>query len=110
MNYVTLYIFNSRELYCKLEWLANCVAKKVAKGEFISSGHLENCSSVRSLIASGSKKVREMEDYTPGKEERAEAKVLIRRKIIEDFLPFLLEDFGKSREEAQELINNYVTI
>lgn len=110
MNYVTLYIDNSMELYCQLEWLANCVAKKVAKGKFISVEHLENCATVRRLISQGAKMVKKMENFNPGKEEGNEARKLVARVIIEDFLPYRLMKFGTTRKEAQKLIDYYVTI
>lgn len=46
---ICLYAMNDRVLYCSLEWLANCVAKKAKKLGYIDEAKLYNSSTLKDI-------------------------------------------------------------
>lgn len=48
-NNICIYAMNSRESYCSLEWLANCVAKKAKKLGYIDEAKLYDSSTLKAI-------------------------------------------------------------
>lgn len=48
-NNICIYAMNDRELYCSLEWLANCVAKKAKKLGYIDETKLYDSSTLKAI-------------------------------------------------------------
>lgn len=46
---ICLYVMNDRDSYCSLEWLANCLAKKVKKLGYIDESVLYNSSTLKAI-------------------------------------------------------------
>lgn len=46
---ICLYAMNDRVLYCSLEWLANCVAKKAKKLGYIDEAKLYDSSTLKDI-------------------------------------------------------------
>lgn len=55
MNVLTITAENCRETYCRLEWLANCVEKKLRKGIPVPIDYLANCATMREIVRSAKK-------------------------------------------------------
>jgi hypothetical protein len=91
MNFIYLYVSNDHALYFQMYNIVMAVSKRVHKGKSVTSEHLATCSSMKKLIASACKVVRQNEDYTPDKAERAEAVQMITDYILTDCVPFELK-------------------
>ena len=85
-----IYLYNSRECYCMIENLANCVAKKQKRGIAIDLDILAN-SSIMGAIIRKAKEVMKKNDEAilPTKEDVKEMRVKVAQYIIDDFLPYL---------------------
>lgn len=97
-----LYIDNSREIYLTTEWLANCVAKKMAKGQEVTIEHLATCSTMKTIIRAAKNMIKNYGEEMPSKEECKEVAFKHARYIIEDFAPYLVENY-KPKQKAGKL-------
>ena len=57
---LAIYSDNSRDVYPVIEWLTECVTKKIRKGIAVSVEHLANCSTLQSLMRDAVKEAAEL--------------------------------------------------
>lgn len=57
---LAIYSDNSRDVYPVIEWLTECVTKKIRKGIAVSVEHLANCSTLQSLMREAVKEAAEL--------------------------------------------------
>lgn len=55
VSHIMMYAMHIREIYCKLEWLAKCVAKRIAKSQAVTTEHLANCSTMNAVMCAANK-------------------------------------------------------
>lgn len=80
---LNIYVQNSREVYLIIEWLTNCVAKKIRKGVTPDLEHLANCSAMKKVITIAAKIQFENEGFKPLREERKRVAYSTAEYIIE---------------------------
>lgn len=103
-----LYIDNSREIYCTTKWLANCVAKKMAKGQEVTIEHLATCSTMKAIIRAAKNMIKNFGEEMPSKEECKEVAFKHAQYIIEDFAPCLVEEYKpKTRKAVKKSASMY---
>lgn len=90
-NFIYLYVSNDETLYFQMYNIVKAVAKRLHNGKPVTSEYLSTCSSMKKLISSACKVVRQNEDYTPDKAERAEAVQIITDYILTDCVPYELK-------------------
>lgn len=78
-----LYVENSSEIYLLIEWLENCVTKRIRKGAAVSVEQLARCSTMKEIIRMGVKMCKEYGEPTADKEERAAVALQQAENIIE---------------------------
>ena len=97
-----LYIDNSREIYLTTEWLANCVAKKMVKGQEVTIEHLATCSTMKAIIRAAKNMIKNFGEEMPSKEECKEVAFKHAQYIIEDFAPFLVENYKPKQRTKKD--------
>lgn len=97
-----LYIDNSREIYLITEWLANCVAKKMAQGKPVTVEHLANSSSMKDIIRYAKKLIAKYGEKMPSKDEQIEVAYLHAEYIINDFAPYLVEEYKPKQRTKKD--------
>lgn len=80
---VMIYVQNSRDIYQITEWLQNCVAKRIKKGQLVSVEHLAGCSSMTKIVRMAVQLCKEWNEPLPTKEEVKEIKREHAEYIIE---------------------------
>ena len=78
------YVNYNYECYRYAEWLENCIAKKIRKGQPVTVEHLANCSTMKTIIREGVKMCRKYGEPTADKEERAAVARMQAENIIEN--------------------------
>ena len=73
---------NTWEIYKDIEWLANCIRKRIARGESIQVEHLAQCSTMRKITLNA-KRLEEKYGGRITKEEREYGAHLIAERVIE---------------------------
>lgn len=85
-----IYLSNSRECYCLIEWLANCIAKRIKRGKEVNIDYLANCSTMSKIIRVAKKlMVLNNEQIKPTKEDIKEMRQKVAKEILEDYVPYL---------------------
>lgn len=59
---LAIYANNSRDAYQVIEWLTNCVTKKMRKGVEVNVEHLANCATLRMLMRAVVREAAELGD------------------------------------------------
>lgn len=83
MTNLSLMAKNCRETYLKIEWLQNCVAKRIKRGQLCTVEHLAECATMKLIIREAAKNVIYWGGETPTREERREAAVELAENILE---------------------------
>lgn len=84
-NMLVIYSNNSTDLNLVVEWLMNCVIKKIRRGVAVSVEHLANCSTLQNLMRDAVKYAAKHGDPRQYSiDDRRAAAYRIADKIIED--------------------------
>lgn len=76
LQLLKIYIRNSRDVYKLTEWLEKCIAKRVAKGQFVDKAYLSECSTMKQIVSMASKLVyQNEEDVHITKEDKKAARL-----------------------------------
>lgn len=67
---------NDNKYYKVLEWLANCIAKKIKRGQIVSVEYLANCSTMQTLCRNIAKELTQYDINASMLERRAAAQYL----------------------------------
>ena len=73
---------NDYDIYKKVEWLKNCVRKRLLKGQQVTSENLRNCSTMKAITLAA-KRIEEKYGGKITKDERELGAIMIADRIIE---------------------------
>lgn len=69
-NGISIYVTNSRDLYCRLEALANCCLKKFKKLGGLDMEYLTDSSVMKSISRDARKQLREYDEHYTMQDDR----------------------------------------
>lgn len=85
LHLLKIYIRNSRDVYRLTEWLEKCIAKRIAKGQFVDKAYLSECSTMKQIVNMASKLVHQNEeDVHITKEDKQTARLWHSDTILEN--------------------------
>lgn len=73
---------NDYKHYKVLEWLANCIAKKVKRGQSVDAAHLANCSVMQTLCRNVANELKQY-DINASMTDRKEAAQYLAQSVFD---------------------------
>lgn len=83
-RFICLYANNTREIYVFIEWLENCLVKRLRKGKAVLVETLAESSTIKKIVCSASKLLWEYDGRKATNSDKRAARAMLAEQIVED--------------------------